>query len=451
MLDEIRLMLLVDEEGQEVWRYGRAEEWVRSALQRGIREGRLVVLGHTPIPAGPNSQEKILLKTAVVVPVEEGEAKYFLYFDSDVKEHFRQEEIWQAVGIARWLISERSRAKRMEEELKSDFVGKSEASHRIRRQIQEAAFFDVNILIEGETGVGKGLVAEQIHRLSGLKGKFVSLNCASVPASLFESELFGHRRGAFTDAREEKRGLVEEAAGGTLFLDEITEMPLEVQGKLLRFVETGRFRRVGETREREVHLRIISATNRPLEKALRERRLREDLLYRLSTYQIKIPPLRERKEDIEALLEYYGELLRGRKLTKEALYLIREYPFPGNVRQLMSLLQRLGMRREPLEITGEEVEKELSLFPEVYFKDDKDEVALLWEKIEQGGNFWEVVWEPFIRRDLKRSEVREFLRKALMKGEGSLKKAALLLGVKEEEYPKFIIYLHRHEVHPRVK
>ncbi len=181
------------------------------------------------------------------------------------------------------------------------------------------------MFIEGETGTGKGLVAEAIHELSGEEGKFVAVNCPSVPSSLFESELFGHCKGAFTDAKGGKAGLVEEAAGGTLFLDEITEIPLEVQGKLLRFVEAGRFRRVGETEERRVEVRIIAATNRDVGEAIREGRLRSDLFYRLSQRHIVIRPLRERREDIDELLEYYGGLLRGRRLTKEALLLIKDY------------------------------------------------------------------------------------------------------------------------------
>ncbi len=445
MLEKVRLMVVCDEEGRELWRRGEGKEWSKSAVKEAIKEGRLVVFEDIPTKGGPETAVRLLLKSVVVIPVEEGGKRFYVYFDSGEKVRFSQEEIWQIVGMARWVIREEEKEK--EKEAGRLFVGRSVAAEEVKRKILEAAQGG-HVFIEGETGTGKGVVARLIHEVSEHKGKFVHVNCASLPHSLFESELFGHRRGAFTDAKEEKIGLVEAAAGGTLFLDEITEVPLDLQGKLLRFVETGRFRRLGETRERGVEVRIIAATNRAVGKAISEGRLRPDLFYRLSQHHIVIPPLRKRKEDIDALLEYYGGLLRGRRLSKGALSRIKAYSFPGNVRELLTLLQRLGARREPEEVSAEEVEKELSLFRRAEPEEKKDEIDELWAKIERGGNFWEVVKKPFLARDLNRSQVKEFLRRGLIKSGWCWKELCEMVNLSPEEYHKFMRFIHEQSLKP---
>jgi len=203
------------------------------------------------------------------------------------------------------------------------------------------------VLIQGETGVGKDLLANAIHTLSPrAEGPFVEINCPSFPAHLLESELFGHERGAFTDARTKKEGLLEIAHRGTAFLNEIGDMELPIQAKLLQFLEKKVFRRIGSTKERMVDVRVIVATNQDLEKAVREGRFRQDLFFRLNVIPLHVSPLRERVEDIPVLVEHFLEQFRiemskpGLDIALEALELLKWYPWPGNVRELRNCLER---------------------------------------------------------------------------------------------------------------
>jgi DNA-binding NtrC family response regulator len=203
------------------------------------------------------------------------------------------------------------------------------------------------VLFLGETGVGKEVLARELHRLSaGESAPFVHVNCAALPESIVESELFGHEKGAFTDARATRRGLVELAGGGALFLDEVGELPLALQAKLLTFLDAGRFRRLGGTREETSSARIIVATNRDLEAAVAAGTFREDLWFRLSVFRIDVPPLRARREDVlplaEGILASLGAELgrRGVVLGARARERLLRYPFPGNVRELRNVLER---------------------------------------------------------------------------------------------------------------
>lgn len=203
------------------------------------------------------------------------------------------------------------------------------------------------VFLTGETGTGKGLIARQIHSTGSSSSQpFVTLNCAAIPDNLLESELFGHEKGAFTDAKQDKKGVAELAQGGTLFLDEIGEMPYRLQSKMLQFIEEKKIRRLGGYKEIELHLRLISATNRDVQKAMLAGELRPDLYHRLSLIHIHIPPLRERPEDISPLSEFflqtfarkYGKVTEG--LTDEAREKLLNYPWPGNVRELGNVLER---------------------------------------------------------------------------------------------------------------
>ena len=223
------------------------------------------------------------------------------------------------------------------------------ASREMEEILKKASLFartEAPVLILGESGVGKELLARFIHRESGRKGKFVAVNCAAIPRDLFESELFGYEKGAFTGALKTKKGLFEEADGGMLFLDEIGELPLSLQPKLLRVLQEGKVRRVGANLEKEVDVKIVAATNRDLKELVEKGEFREDLYYRLNVLTLKIPPLRERPEDILELtgffLKKYSEKY-GKKveITPEALQKLLSYPFPGNVRELENLIHRL--------------------------------------------------------------------------------------------------------------
>lgn len=228
-----------------------------------------------------------------------------------------------------------------------DLVGQSAALRQIISQIDLVAPTEASVLVMGETGTGKELVAREIHRRSQRKhGPLVRVNCASIPKELFESEFFGHIRGSFTGAIKDRAGRFETAEGGTLFLDEIGEVPLDMQGKLLRILQEKRYERVGDDRTRQANVRIIAATNRDLKKATVAGRFREDLYYRLHVFPIHVAPLRERRDDIPLLAKHFVELsareLRCPKprLTRAAVLQLQSYDWPGNVRELRNVIER---------------------------------------------------------------------------------------------------------------
>jgi transcriptional regulator with PAS, ATPase and Fis domain len=227
------------------------------------------------------------------------------------------------------------------------FRGSSAQAREVRRLAVRAARVDSSVLVMGESGVGKELVARDIHLRSSRKsGPFIAVNCAAIPQNLVESELFGHERGAFTDARGERRGVFELAHGGTLFLDEIGDLSLEAQPKLLRVLETGEIQRVGGERVRRVDVRIVAATNADLKALCAEKRFRWDLFYRLDVLVIAVPPLRERLEDLPALADHFARELASKanrpytRLTDDAVERLLRYHWPGNVRELKSAIER---------------------------------------------------------------------------------------------------------------
>jgi len=229
-----------------------------------------------------------------------------------------------------------------------EIIGESRAMKHLLGQLAKVVDTRVTVLVEGETGVGKELVASAVHYHSRRRDRlFVAQNCAAMPENLLESELFGHRRGAFTGATEEKRGLFEIADGGTLFLDEVTEMPLSLQAKLLRVLQEGEIRPVGASNTKHVNVRIVAATNRNLEKEVEAGRFREDLYYRLKVFPLHVPPLRERREDVAVLATHFlgrytkeiGKSVAG--MAQETVEVLTAYDWPGNVRELQNEIQRL--------------------------------------------------------------------------------------------------------------
>lgn len=249
-------------------------------------------------------------------------------------------------------------------------LGRSRPMLRLFDQIRALSRSEGPVLIQGESGVGKELVARAVHVESDrASGPFVAVNCAGVPETLLESEFFGHTRGAFTGAARARKGLFEEAEGGTIFLDEIAEMTPALQAKLLRVLQEGTVRPLGGNVERPVDVRVVAATNRDLEEERAEDRFRDDLFYRLGTFQLVVPPLRERGEDLDLLVAHFvgrhakrqGKEVEG--LSPEAMAVVRSHPFPGNVRELENVLDRAvtfcdGPRIEPVHlpprITGRE-------------------------------------------------------------------------------------------------
>jgi Nif-specific regulatory protein len=229
-----------------------------------------------------------------------------------------------------------------------EIIGQSAPMQALLQQLEKVVNTRVTVLIEGETGVGKELIAASVHYRSNRRDRlFVGQNCAAMPETLLESELFGHKKGSFTGAHEDKKGLFEIADGGTLFLDEVTEMPVSLQSKLLRVLQEGEVRPIGATAEKKVNVRIVTATNRNLEKEVAEGRFREDLYYRLKVFPLRVPPLRERREDIPLIAEHFlvrfsaefGKPSGG--FSQQTMELLQGYDWPGNVRELQNEVQRL--------------------------------------------------------------------------------------------------------------
>jgi DNA-binding NtrC family response regulator len=260
------------------------------------------------------------------------------------------------VTLINKILSQIHRRKQRDEYVKSgqkasrisDVIGRSKSMQDVMALIERVSqSATTSVLFAGESGTGKSLFAQSIHELSDrANGPFIEINCAALPPNLLESELFGYEPGAFTDAKTQKIGLIELADRGTLFLDEITEVDVKTQAKLLKVLDTKKLRRLGGEELIEVDVRIVAATNRNIKEEIKERRFREDLYYRLNVVQIEIPPLRDRKEDIEMIATYYlGHYKKKFKknyvhFTPDALALLTEYPWPGNVRELINVIER---------------------------------------------------------------------------------------------------------------
>jgi DNA-binding NtrC family response regulator len=228
-----------------------------------------------------------------------------------------------------------------------EIVGASSAYRTLRKRIEMVAPTDSTVLIQGETGTGKELIAHEIHKISRRKDQpLVRVNCASIPKELFESEFFGHVRGAFTGAIKDRVGRFEAANGGTLFLDEVGEIPMELQSKLLRALQEKQYERVGDERTKRADVRIIAATNRELQQEVKEGRFREDLYYRLNVFPLEVAPLRDRREDIPLLAQYFVGMLAKElkcpkpRLTEAGVAKLQSYEWPGNIRELRNLIER---------------------------------------------------------------------------------------------------------------
>src|SRR3990170_2355654 len=259
------------------------------------------------------------------------------------------EEVLKRAAEKRRLQKENVALKRMmaQKEGPSPILGRSPAIYSVLQTIERIAPTDANVMIQGETGTGKGLVARAIYQGSRRSAQpFLAVNCSAFQDQLLESELFGHEKGAFTGAVSAKPGLFEVADGGTLFLDEVGEMSSAMQAKLLQVLDAGELRRVGSTRTLKVNVRILASTNKDLAQEVRAGRFRDDLHYRLNVINVALPPLRERKEDIPLLIEHFFQQFRPpgqtpKVVSEEALAFLRDYPWPGNVRELANTVERL--------------------------------------------------------------------------------------------------------------
>jgi len=244
----------------------------------------------------------------------------------------------------------RSRQQQLGEDLDNrfhGFIGRSPAMHQVLGTIQKVAKTDANVLILGENGTGKELVARELHRQSNRsEDAFITVDMGALPAGLFESELFGHVKGAFTDARTDRAGRFETASGGTLFLDEIANLPVALQAKLLAVLQNREVTRIGSNKAKPIDIRVISATNKPLKELVEEKQFRQDLLYRINTVEIHLPPLRERREDIPLLVQHFVSQYSSKyqksrvQVSQSTLAMLESYDWPGNVRELEHAVER---------------------------------------------------------------------------------------------------------------
>ena len=260
---------------------------------------------------------------------------------------------------------------------KSGIVGESEEINQVLEMVSQVAGVDISVLINGESGTGKELVAKAIHTASMRSSKdLIIVNCGAIPEGIIESELFGHKKGAYTDASESRKGYFETANKGTIFLDEIGDMPLETQVKVLRVLETGEYMRVGDSISKKTDTRVVAATNKDLAKLVKEGKFRQDLYYRLKTVTINLPALRHRKNDIRLLVERFAlQFSRTNKIkykgfTPEAIKVIQKFDWPGNVRELRNFIESILILEKGERITAEIIEKQLQNEKMMEFSDN---------------------------------------------------------------------------------
>ena len=334
-----------------------------------------------------------------------------------------------------------------------EIVGKSDSVEKLRDQMGLAALSPLDILITGESGTGKELVAKAIHRSGKRKGrKLITVDCGALSESLAEAELFGYRKGTFTGALENRQGLLEAAHNGMIFLDEVSNLPIRLQPKLLRALQEREVRRIGETMPRKIDIRVIAATNKDLFDEVKAGRFRKDLYYRLKQMEIRVPPLRELKEDISLLLEWFLERAKEegvggvKNLTPEALKLLRKYSYPGNIRELKNIVScsyystisgNIGVEELPLEIRRDRVEKT---------NPDLGDAARLYREILEGdGGFEDLVKRPFLQRQLNAAVVRDVIRRSLQDSGGKYRRAFELLRISEQNYALTLQFLKRNQ------
>ena len=337
-------------------------------------------------------------------------------------------------------------------------TGRSAEVTALEQEIDRVARSDAKVLITGESGVGKEIVARAIHsRGPRASHVFAPVNCAGLPETLLESELFGHVKGSFTGAYRDKPGKLETAHMGTIFLDEVGEMTLRMQGLLLRFLETGELQKVGaDGSGRIVNVRVIAATNRDLREMIKQGTFREDLFYRLNVIHIVVPPLRDRREDIPVLahqfLTQFSAASRSgiTAVSPEAMKALTEYSWPGNVRELENVIERLVVTVTGPTIEVEHLSSEIRSYDAVLLRPKRERrrtVAddLYKRMIEQHESFWTAVYPLFMDREITRANVREVVRRGLEEARGNYKIVARLFNMEARDYKRFLNFLRKHD------
>lgn len=352
-------------------------------------------------------------------------------------------------------------------------IGRSAAIQALEAEIDSASRSDAKVLITGETGVGKEVVSRLIHHRSARAAAgLVTLNCAGLPDSLLESELFGHVRGSFTGAYRDKPGLLEMAPNGTVFLDEVGEMSMRMQVVLLRFLESGEIQRVGADRSHtRVNVRLITATNRDLDKEIQSGAFREDLYFRLNVIRFSIPPLRDRTEDVPLLVKYYSDSFSqthkvpAMELVPEAMEALMSYRWPGNIRELKNVVERIVLKAggRPVRVNDLPPEVLRTSSPAPASVDASaapaadggseplgnvaraDELATAM--IKQGESFWSAVYPIFMSRDLTRTDLRRIVQIGLETTNGNYRLLVQLFNMAPQDYKRFLSFLRKHDCH----
>jgi DNA-binding NtrC family response regulator len=345
-------------------------------------------------------------------------------------------------------------------------VGRSEAMRTIEADIECAARSDAKVLVTGETGVGKEVIARLIHHASQrAAGPLVTVNCAGLPDSLLESELFGHTRGSFTGAYRDKLGLLEMAPNGTVFLDEVGEMSTRMQVVLLRFLETGEIQRVGADKPHaRVNVRLITATNRDLQHHIASGAFREDLYFRLNVIRMSVPPLRERRDDIPLLVDHFvnsycqQHRVPRPEISQAAMEALLAHRWPGNIRELKNAIERVVLKVNGPVVLVSHLPSEIAC-PEskagtvvgsinggtATSPSQAEEMTSLM--LERGASFWEAVYPSFMSRDMTRNDLRKIVQAGLENTNGNYRLLVQLFNMPNEDYKRFLSFLRKHECH----
>jgi transcriptional regulator with PAS, ATPase and Fis domain len=358
-----------------------------------------------------------------------------------------------------------------------EIIGTSRAITDLKAEIDRVARSDAKVLITGESGTGKEVVARAINAASPRALQpFVPVNCAGIPETLLESELFGHVKGSFTGAYRDKPGKLEMSDNGTIFLDEIGEMTLRMQGLLLRFLETGEIQKVGAERAANVtNVRVVTATNRNLRELIGQGQFREDLYYRINVIHIAVPPLRERREDVPQLVEHFlrrfttrplhgsgtghagaqalaldGEYSPVKAIAPDALAALCEYSWPGNVRQVENVVERLVVtgRRDVVQL--DDLSPELRAPGPAHLRPRRERRRTvaddLFRKLrEDGESFWTAVYPLYMNREITRGNVRDLVHKGLEEARGNYKIVLRLFNMSATDYKRFLNFLRKHD------
>jgi two-component system nitrogen regulation response regulator NtrX len=362
------------------------------------------------------------------------------------------------------LVSHGSSARLYRSDERCELIGATPLIERVRQEVAQAARTDAKVMITGESGSGKEVIARSIHENSRRCHRpMVPINCGAVVESVLESELFGHARGSFTGADRERVGHLERAHRGTVLLDEVGEMSARMQGALLRFLETGEVQRVGADRMSvAVDVRIISATNRDLGEAITRKEFREDLFYRLNVIHIQAPALRDRAADIPALLDHFAGLFSRKyglpqpRFSADALAALQRHTWPGNVRELRNVVERVVIYSNEGEVTEARLPREiLQPSPIASATTANPEPVAMSRRADElytslrtrRDSFWGAVYAPFMARDLTRSDVRSVVTRGLSETRGNYRALTPLFNMPEHDYKRFLNFLKKHNCH----